>query len=68
MENSTDEKQIILTAKEAAKYLNISLSSLNKWRAKNSTALKYLKIGRCCKYRLKDLNEFLESRMCDARK
>lgn len=61
MENNIHDRQVVLNTKEAAKYLNVSVASLNNWRSQKTKDLKYLKIGRCCKYLLKDLNEFLDS-------
>jgi hypothetical protein len=49
----------LLTVKEAAELLNVSIILLNKLRCEPSTRtfLPYVKIGRTVRYRLEDINK-----------
>lgn len=52
----------LLTNDQAAIYLGVAPNSLAVWRTTKRYALPYVKVGRLVKYRLADLNAFLESR------
>lgn len=52
----------LLTNDQAATYLGVAPNSLAVWRTTKRYALPYVKVGRLVKYRLADLNAFLESR------
>lgn len=52
----------LLTNEEAAEYLGVASNSLAVWRTTKRYAIPYVKVGRLVKYRLQDLEEFLESR------
>jgi hypothetical protein len=52
----------LLTNEEAADFLGIAPNSLAVWRTTKRYSLPYVKVGRLVKYRLDDLNAFLESR------
>jgi hypothetical protein len=52
----------LLTNQQAATYLGVAPNSLAVWRTTKRYPIKYVKVGRLVKYRLSDLNEFLESR------
>ena len=52
----------LLTNKQAANYLGVASNSLAVWRTTQRYPIPYVKVGRLVKYRLEDLNAFLESR------
>ena len=54
-----------LSTREAARYLNISLPTM--YRLLKAGELPYLRIGRILRFRLEDLDRFLESRVIPAR-
>ncbi len=61
------EKQIqaasqLLNDREAAKFLGVSEQTLAVWRCTKRYNLKYLKIGRCVRYRLIDLVQWMDQR------
>lgn len=51
-----------LTTAEAARYLNVQPSTLEQWRW-NGRGPRFVKIERSCRYRLADLEAYLESRV-----
>ncbi len=53
----------LLTPIEVAEILGISAETLNVWRATNRYPLPYIKAGRLVRYRLSDVNSFIESRL-----
>lgn len=53
---------IIFTTRQAALYLGLSISTLNKWRC-YGTGPKYLKLGRAVRYRQEELDCYLEARL-----
>ena len=52
----------LLTNEEAAEYLGVASNSLAVWRTTKRYAIPYVKVGRLVKYRLTDLEAFIESR------
>jgi predicted DNA-binding transcriptional regulator AlpA len=52
---------IILTTPQAAIYLGLAVSTLNKWRCFGDGP-RFLKLGRAVRYRREDLDSFLVSR------
>jgi predicted DNA-binding transcriptional regulator AlpA len=52
---------VILTTPQAALYLGLAVSTLNKWRCFGAGP-KFLKLGRAVRYRREDLDSFLMSR------
>ncbi len=50
-----------LTTREAAAYLRLSTSTLNKWRC-HGGGPEFLKLGRAIRYRREDLDAFLAAR------
>jgi excisionase family DNA binding protein len=52
----------LLTRKEAAHYLGVTERTLAVWACTKRYDLTYVKIGRLAKYRLSDLNAFIERR------
>lgn len=51
---------------QAAIYLGVAPNSLAVWRTTKRYALPYIKVGRLVKYRISDLDAFLESRTVTA--
>ncbi|WP_084168027.1 helix-turn-helix domain-containing protein [Pseudomonas vranovensis] len=47
---------------QAAKHLNVSPGTLSVWRSTGRYQLPFLKVGRKVRYRLSDLDAWLESR------
>lgn len=56
----TNQINETLTTKEAAKLLGIKPGTLEIWRSQGKSP-KYMKIGRAVRYRLSDINEFMEN-------
>lgn len=54
--------RIALTTREAAGYLGLATSTLNKWRC-HGGGPQFLKLGRAVRYRQDDLDRFLETRI-----
>ena len=50
----------LLTRPEAAKYLGITEQTLAVWACTKRYDLAYVKVGRLVKYRLADLDAFIE--------
>lgn len=50
-----------LDAREAAKYLGISVHTLDTWRSTKRHVIPYLKVGGRIRYRKSDLDAWLES-------
>ena len=48
----------VLTTPEAAHYLGLATSTLNKWRCHGGGPM-FIKLGRAVRYRQEDLNTFL---------
>ena len=51
-----------LTPRDAAEYLGIAESTLAVWRSNKRYKLPYIKVGRLIRYKLSDLDAFIESR------
>lgn len=51
-----------LKTEDAAKFLNVQPATLEQWRW-NGRGPRFVKIGRSCRYRLVDLEAFLEERV-----
>jgi len=50
----------VMRVSEAADYLGLSVSTLNKWRV-TGDGPKFVKLGRAVAYRISDLHEWLET-------
>jgi len=50
----------LLTYKDLAKYLKVSLPTINRWR-KSGTGPKPLKLGKLVRYRLADVDAYLDA-------
>lgn len=51
----------LLTTAEAAAFLTLKKQTLNKWRM-NGEHLRFVRVGRAIRYRLSDLQQFIEDR------
>ena len=54
-------KRDLLTRKEAAKYLGVHESTLAHWMRDQTKKLPIIKIGRLVRYRMRDIEKFLDS-------
>lgn len=52
----------LFTTKQAAKYIGVTVSTLEVWRCTKRYNIPFIKVGRLVKYRKSALNAFLESR------
>ncbi len=52
----------LLTTNELALYLKVSRWTLNQWRKEKS--IPFIKMNRCIRYRLSDVNTWLEQQTC----
>jgi excisionase family DNA binding protein len=52
----------LITPAEAAEFLNVKVQTLSVWRSSKRYGLPYLKVGNAIRYRLADLEKWLESR------
>ena len=59
------ETEKLLSPQEAAEHLGLRPQTLAIWRC-DGRYLSYIKVGRSVKYRLSDLEKFLESRTIPA--
>jgi len=57
----TSFKRRLLDVEEAAEYLGLSKSTLNKWRC-HGGGPQFIKMGRAIRYRISDLDDFVDSR------
>jgi hypothetical protein len=60
--NISDNTKLLDTT-QTAEYLGITQDTLAVWRCHKLYKLPYIKVGRLVKYRLSDLNNFLNSRV-----
>ena len=56
----------LLSRPEAAAFLGIAEGTLAVWASTKRYSLPYIKVGRLVKYRLSDLEKFLEDRRVSA--
>lgn len=54
----------LLTPKEAAALLRVTVSTLAVWRCQGRYSLPFVKVGRSVAYRLEDLEAFIAARTC----
>lgn len=54
----------LLTERDAAKILHVSVQLLRKWRAMG-TGPKYVRLGRCIRYALSDIESYISSLKCN---
>jgi excisionase family DNA binding protein len=58
MTNQNNDKSIF-TVSEAAEYLGLAMSTLNKWRCYHHEGPPYIKLGKAVRYRKKDLDAYI---------
>jgi excisionase family DNA binding protein len=61
-----DSTRELLTREEAAQYLGVKPQTLSVWATTKRYHLPYIKVGTLVRYRLSDLEKFLESRTVGA--
>lgn len=54
--------RVTMTVPEAASYLGLAVSTLNKWRVYGGGP-RFLKLGRSIRYRQSELDAYLDSQM-----
>ena len=52
----------LVNEKRAAEILGVSAGTLSVWRCTRRYPLPFVKIGRCVKYKLTDLEDFIANR------
>jgi hypothetical protein len=52
----------LLTSEQAEDFLSIAHGTLSVWRCTRRYSIPFIKVGRCVRYRLVDLEAFLVSR------
>lgn len=55
----------LLDDKQAAEYLTVSAGTLSVWRSTGRYALPFIKVGRMVRYRVVDLDAWLDARARD---
>lgn len=55
--------QQFLTTPQAAEYIGLHKSTLDTWRCRGEGP-RFVKLGRAVRYRIKDLDAYIESRLC----
>jgi len=55
-------KPELLTREQAAEYLGVKEATLACWASTGRYGLRVVRVGRLCRYRKSDLDEWLESR------
>jgi excisionase family DNA binding protein len=58
MTDQTNEKTVF-TVTEAAQYLGLAISTLNKWRCYQQEGPAYVKLGKAVRYRKEDLDAYI---------
>jgi len=54
----TETPTVVMTVNQAAEYLGLAVSTLNKWRCHGGGPV-FIKMGRAVRYRTQDLESFL---------
>lgn len=58
--------QAMMDRKQAAEYLGVAPGTLANWQCSKFRRIPHVKIGRAVKYRLTDLERWIESNVVDA--
>ena len=53
---------LLFTPSEAATYIGVTENTLSVWRCVGRYAIPFIKVGRLVRYRVSDLDAWLESR------
>jgi hypothetical protein len=68
LSTNTPDNTKLLDTIQTAKYLGITSDTLAVWRCNKIYNLQYIKVGKSVKYRVSDLDNFINSRvMCGAK-
>ena len=59
---ATLDPPALLTREQAAEYLGIAPQTLAVWATNGRYNLPYIRVGRCVRYRRRDLDRFFEQR------
>jgi len=61
MQTTTQTKTttVVMTVTQAAEYLGLAVSTLNKWRCHGEGPV-FIKLGRAVRYRVEDLEKFIQ--------
>ena len=57
---NTSSSNALMTVQQAADYLGLAVSTLNKWRCLGGGPV-FLKMGRAVRYRQKNLDSYMET-------
>jgi len=52
-------KQSLITPEQAADHLSVSVRTLAKWRSVGFPNIPYVKVSRCVRYRISDLDVYI---------
>ncbi len=63
MDNNQERLERLLTPTEVSKLLGVDVETLNIWRATRRYNLSYVKVGRLVRYRLPDVQKFIQSNL-----
>ena len=66
MEEYLTRQTDLLTRPEAAEYLGTTTGTLATWACTRAVRIPFLRIGRNVRYRRRDLDRWLESRLVNA--
>lgn len=58
---NTEPQSVVMTVGQAATYLGLAVSTLNKWRCHGGGPV-FIKMGRAVRYRAVDLDAFMDGR------
>ncbi len=56
-----NQMQTVFTVPEAAAYLGLAVSTLNKWRCYGNHGPAFMKLGKAVRYRRDDLDTFMNN-------
>lgn len=60
---ATQHPSSLLDEQQAAQHLNVSPGTLSVWRSTGRYALPFVKVGRRVRYRLADLDSWIQERV-----
>ena len=61
-----DTSDRLLSIADTAELLGVTVGTLNTWRSNKRYDLAYVRVGRCIRYRLSDVLEWINSRTVQA--
>ena len=54
-----NNQQDLITPESTAEHLKVSVRTLAKWRSLGTPMIPYFRVGRCIRYKLSDLDDYL---------